>query len=160
MGEAKFYGDYFRNRYSAVTGPASDEFRGWLRESGVPDAVAGLFAGEVLKEEYDAPPIFLPEDGITGLNESVPYPLRDGLLLVARCENGDWVAIDCRRAVGSVGFVCHETIHGAADVYDEFVPIGASFEAFMGVLGRDGVFLWDYFQAREFWLEEGTAGPP
>lgn len=118
--------------YRAPTAPGSPAFLDWLRGCGVGEPVVRLFAVSSLTatRQDECSPRFFSEGTIRGVADDFQFMTRDGLLPVGCCDNGDWIAIDFRRRPGQVGYISHETMHDAPDLYAEFWPVADSFVAF------------------------------
>lgn len=91
---------------------------------------------------------FYGQADVAGVNaaDGIPVCLRDGLLIVGTCPNGDPVAVDVRDRLGEAGYVGHETMWQAADVRDRFVVLTASPGELVEGL-RDGRLPLDYYEA-------------
>lgn len=93
---------------------------------------------------------FYAEDGWLGANaeDFVPIAIRDGLLIVGTCPNGDPVAVDVREQLGSAGYIGHETMWQAGNVRDVFAVLAPGLGALAAGLDEDA-FPLDYYEATQ-----------
>jgi hypothetical protein len=104
-------------------------------------------AGYVLKKASGVSAIdFYSQDGWLGANgdDFVPIALRDGLLIVGGCPNGDPVAVDVREQLGAAGYIGHETMWQAGSVREVFKVLAPG----LGALAADAMPL-DYYEATQ-----------
>src|SRR5579883_1957531 len=99
MDEGKRFQDIVAAR-GGTPGKPSAKFLAWLSSSGVSEPAVKMVGACVLKKSaYVGPVDFYSEKGILGVNgaDNIPIALRDGLLIVGGCPNGDPVAVDVRQ---------------------------------------------------------------
>jgi hypothetical protein len=104
-------------------------------------------AGYVLKKASGVSAIdFYSQDGWLGANgdDFVPIAIRDGLLIVGGCPNGDPVAVDVREQLGAAGYIGHETMWQAGSVREVFKVLAPG----LGALAADAMPL-DYYEATQ-----------
>ncbi|MEQ8785450.1 MAG: hypothetical protein RIC55_04095 [Pirellulaceae bacterium] len=91
---------------------------------------------------------FYGEKGWLGANaeDFLPIAIRDGLLIVGGCANGDPVAVDVREQLGAAGYIGHETVWQATSVRDVFAVLAPGLGALAAGLDEDAMPL-DYYEA-------------
>jgi hypothetical protein len=110
-------------------GTPSTRLLAWLRANGLCERAVAMVGAYVLKKSaYVGPIDFYSEKGILGVNgeDAIPIAMRDGLLIVGGCPNGDPVAVDVREQVGAAGYIGHETMWQEASVRVVFLPLAPS----------------------------------
>jgi hypothetical protein len=76
----------------------------------------------------------------------IPIALRDGLLIVGSCTNGDPIAVDVRENLGDAGYIGHESMWQVKNVREKFHVLAPGLGAL--VVGLDaGVMPQDYYEA-------------
>ncbi|MHB8973762.1 MAG: hypothetical protein ACYC3X_31435 [Pirellulaceae bacterium] len=85
----------------------------------------------------------------TNADDFLPIALRDGLLVVGSCPNGDPVAVDVRDRLRVAGYVGHETMWQAASVHEVFAVVAPGIEALAAELldTVPGAVPLDYYEA-------------
>lgn len=130
-------------------GKPSRKLIAFLREKGLTEEAVTYLAGYVLKTASGAGAIdFYSQDGWLGCNgdDSIPVAIRDGLLIVGGCPNGDPVAVDVREHIGAAGYIAHETMWQEANVRSVFVVLTTGLGAL--AVGLDaGTMPRDYYEA-------------
>ena len=135
--------------YGGKPGKPSPELLTFLREKQVSDeAVAFLTGYAVEKSAFIGPVDFYAEDGWIGANspDYIPIALRDGLLIVGTCPNGDPVAVDVRDKLGEAGYIGHEKMWKVSNVREAFAVIAPGLGALAYGLDQDQVPV-DYYEA-------------
>jgi hypothetical protein len=138
-----------------VITPASPDFLAWLEARKVSPPIIDLLA-EGLPEprkkrrfrwldRWD----FWAEQEIQEDTEEYPRHLKAGLLPIGSCVNGDPIALNLRKPIGSVGFISHDKVWRNDDVRirDYFVVVTRSLGEFARQ-ARDGLLPIDYYQAK------------
>jgi hypothetical protein len=135
--------------YGGKPGRPSAGLLTFLRGRGVSEAAIAYLAGYVLEKSAGVGAIdFYAEDGWLGANaeDFVPIAVRDGLLIVGSCPNGDPVAVDVRDQLGAAGYIGHETMWQAGSVREVFAVLAPGLGALAAGL-RDGTMPLDYYVA-------------
>jgi hypothetical protein len=136
--------------YGGKLGKPSRKLVAFLRTKGVSDEAIDYLASYALKKSAGVGAVdFYAEDGWLGANSEdfVPIAIRDGLLIVGTCVNGDPVAVDVRQQIGATGYIGHETMWQSASVREVFVVLAPSLGEF--ALGLDEERLPpDYYEAK------------
>jgi hypothetical protein len=149
--------ELFREILTAHGGEPSlptNAFLSWLRSHPLSPKAITVITGCVLKKSAVIGPIdFYSEKGILEVNgeEAIPVALRDGLLIVGSCPNGDPVAVDVREQIGAVGYIDHENMWQEANVRSAFLVVAPSLGKLAEGLDAEQLPV-DYFEAKE--LEE------
>jgi hypothetical protein len=93
---------------------------------------------------------FYAEDGCLGANAAdfIPIAIRDGLLVIGSCPNGDPVVVDVREHLGAGGYIDHETMWQAGSVREVFKVLAPGLGALAAGLA-EGTMPRDYHQATE-----------
>ncbi|QEL15955.1 hypothetical protein [Limnoglobus roseus] len=98
-----------------------EQFLTWVNDRGLPrdrgmELLRLAATPEEMKaasEAWEPPPPIYNLGSIVTLTEDDPLgvsPKAHGFLIVGSCPNGDLIAVDGSTDVGSVWFVCHETM--------------------------------------------------
>jgi hypothetical protein len=141
----------FMSACGGKSGTPSSTFRDWLRSHGLSEQAITIVCSYVLSQSNEVGAIdFYSEKGILGVNgeDGIPIAIRDGLLIVGGCLNGDSVAIDVRERLGVTGYIGHETMWQVSNVREKFIPVAASLNELATVLTAGDPPL-DYYQARD-----------
>ncbi len=137
--------------YGGKPGKPSSVFLDWLRSHGLSEQAVAVVSRYVLGKAGGVRALnFYSEKEILGANDKdfVPIAIRDGLLIVGGCPNGDPVAIDVREHLGAAGYICHETMWHVASVREVFFPFAASLDELAAILTDDDP-PYDYYHARD-----------
>jgi hypothetical protein len=137
--------------HGGQAGNASRKLLAFLRDKGLSEEAIELLTGYVLKKSaYVGPIDFYSENGWLGANaeDYVPIALRDGLLIVGSCPNGDPVAVDVREQVGLAGYIGHETMWQSSSVREVFIGLAPSLGQLAAGLD-EGRMPLDYYEANE-----------
>ena len=137
--------------YGGRPGKPSHKLLAFLREKGVSEPAIEYLAGYVLKKASGVSAIdFYSQDGWMGANAAdfVPIAIRDGLLIVGGCPNGDPVAVDVREQLGAAGYIGHETMWQAGSVREVFRVLAPGLGALAAGLDADEMPL-DYYEATQ-----------
>lgn len=135
--------------YGGRPGTPSRKLLAFLRSKGVSEPAIDYLTGYVLKKPASISAIdFYPEDGWLGANadDFVPIAIRDGLLIVGTCGNGDPVAVDVREQMGAAGYIGHETMWQAGSVREVFKVLAPGLGALAAGLEEKALPL-DYYEA-------------
>lgn len=123
----------------------------FLRDKGVSETAIEHLAAYVLKKSANVDAIdFYSQDGWLGANaeDFVPIAVRDGLLIVGGCPNGDPVAVDVRDQIGEAGYIDHESMWQATSVREVFKVLAPGLGALAAGLAA-GTMPLDYYEAIE-----------
>ena len=132
-------------------GKPSRKLLAFLRGRGVSEPAIEYLAGYVLQTASGVSAIDLySQDGWLGANAEgfVPIALRDGLLIVGGCPNGDPVAVDVREQLGAAGYIGHETMWQAGIVREVFAMLAPGLGALAAGLDS-GAMPLDYSEATQ-----------
>ena len=132
--------------------PGSPAFLSWLGTIGVPPELADLFRECVprgQKRNFVRWQYLYSEEEIQSECEKQPRYMKAGLLAIGYCNNGDPIAVDVRKQVGSVGYISHDAVweDEEARVRRFFIFIAPSLIEFAR-LARDGQLPIDYWEAK------------
>jgi hypothetical protein len=134
------------------------EFAAWASQRGVPDQTTKAIlryaaTPEDMREACHAmepaPPVYALGD-IVEMTDADPFGISargHGFILVGGCPNGDPIAIDVADQLGTVWYICHETMHGRPLREVSVRVAGDLTELFEGMATGD--FPFDYFEARD-----------
>jgi hypothetical protein len=125
--------------YGGRPGKPSHKLLVFLRDKGVSEPAIAHLTEYVLKKSAGVRAIgFYDQDGWLGANADnfVPIALRDGLLIVGTCPNGDPVAVDVRDQLGATGYIGHEMMWQVGSVREVFVVLAPGLGALAA--GLDG----------------------
>lgn len=149
MGDAELFRKVMTAK-GATPGEPSLALLSFLQGRGVSDSAIEHLRGYVLSgsDGVNAVDIYA-EDGWLGANATdyVPIALRDGLLIVGGCPNGDLVVVDVREQLGAAGYVAHDSMWGRPSVRDVFLAVSPGLGAFVAGLDADTLPL-DYYEAK------------
>ena len=133
------------------------EFTVWASERGVPIATTEAIlrhaaSPEEMQEAYDAmepaPPVYTLAE-IVEMADKDPYGISaraNGFIVVGECPNGDPIAISLAYELGTVWYICHETMH-SEPLREVAVLVAKDLtEMLEGI--ADVNFPFDYFEAR------------
>ena len=137
--------------YGGKPGEPSRKLLAFLRGKGVSEPAIEYLTGYVLKKSTGVNAIgFYDQDGWLGANadDFVPIAIRDGLLIVGTCPNGDPVALDVREQLGAAGYIGHETMWQAGSVREVFAVLAHGLGALAAGLHEDEMPL-DYYEATQ-----------
>jgi len=149
MDDAKLFREIL-TAYGGKPCAPNAKFLTWLRSQGLSEQAIGVISGYLLKKSaYVGPVDFYSERGILWANgdEGIPIPLRDGLLIVGACPNGDPVAVDVKEHIGAAGYIGHESMWQRESVRSVFLALVPA----LGKLaeGLDEKRLpYDYYEAK------------
>lgn len=121
----------------------------FLRAKGVSEKAIEYLSGYVLKKSAWISAIdFYSQDGLLGANADgfVPIAIRDGLLIVGGCPNGDPVAVDVREQLGAAGYIGHESMWDAGNLREMFIVLAPGLGALAAGL-EEGSMPLDYYEA-------------
>ena len=150
MGDALQFHEII-TAYGGKPGKPSRKMLAFLNDKGLTERAINYIAEFVLKKGTRVSAIeFYAEDGLLGANAEgyVPIAIRDGLLIVGSCPNGDPVAVDVRERVGAAGYIGHETMWQSANVREAFIVVAPSLGRLAQGLDAHRLPL-DYYEARE-----------
>jgi hypothetical protein len=138
--------------HGGKAGNASRKLVAFLRSKGLTEEAIDFLGKYVLKKSaYVSAIEFHAEDGWLGANadDFVPIALRDGLLIIGSCPNGDPLAVDVREQLGAVGYIDHETMWQSINVREVFFVLARSPGQLVLGLDDDRMPL-DYYEAKEW----------
>ena len=136
--------------YGGKIGKSSAELLAFLKGRRVPQSMVDALTPYILEDSIivGAVAIFREEGWLAeNADGYIPIALRDGLLIVGGCPNGDPVAVDVRDRLGDTGFISHETMWQQASVRDVFIAVAAGLGEFVAGLDA-GVLPEDYDEAK------------
>lgn len=86
--------------------------------------------------------------GIREFTENIPgvTPLEHGFLFIGSCLNGDPVALDVADNIGSIWYVCHETMYGTP-LREAAIRVADDVAGLLDGLSNEEGFPWDYYDA-------------
>lgn len=137
--------------YGGRVGPPGPKLLARLSECGLTEAAISLVAAQNLKRAFGVGSIDIySEKDVASVNaeDGIPVCLRDGLLIVGNCCNGDPVVVDVRDRLGQAGYVGHETMWQVDDVRDVFRSLAPSLGQLVQGLDEDRMPT-DYYEADE-----------
>ncbi len=137
--------------YGGKPGKPTRKLLAFLREKGVSERAIEYLSGYVLKKGSGVSAVdFYGEDGWLGANaeDFLPIAIRDGLLIIGTCPNGDPVAVDVREQLGAAGYIGHETMWQATNVRKVFAVLAPSLGGLAVALDQDALPL-DYYEATQ-----------
>lgn len=76
----------------------------------------------------------------------IQVAMRDGLLIVCGCPNGDPVAVDVREQLGAAGYIGHESMWDAGNVREVCIVLAPGLGALAAGLEQGSMSL-DYYEA-------------
>jgi hypothetical protein len=132
-------------------GTPSAKLLAFLRERGVSEPAIEYLKGYVLRKSAAVGSIdFYSEDGWLGANaeDFVPIAIRDGLLIVGSCPNGDVVVVDVRDQLGAAGYIGHETMWQTSSVREVFAVLATGLGSLAAGLAS-GTLPLDYHEATQ-----------
>jgi hypothetical protein len=148
MDDALLFQQIMTN-YGGRPGKPSRKLLAFLCKKGLSEEAVDYISAYVLKKASGVSAIdFYSESGWLGANadDSVPIAIRDGLLIVGSCPNGDPVAVDVREVLGAAGYIGHETMWQEANVRKAFIVLAPALgELAQGL--RDKSMPLDYYEA-------------
>jgi hypothetical protein len=136
--------------HGGKAGEPSRKLFTFLRDKGVTEPAIEYLTGYVLKKSGGVRAIdFYSEAGWLGANAAgfVPIAIRDGLLIVGDCPNGDLVAVDVRDQLGAAGYISHEAMWQATNVREVFKVLASGLGALAAGLD-EGAIPQDYYEAK------------
>ena len=133
--------------YGGRRGKPSRELLAFLRDKAVSESAIEYLTEYILDTASGVSAIdFYSQDGWLGANaeDFVPVALRDGLLIVGGCPNGDPVAVDVREQLGAAGYIGHESMWQAGNVREVFAVLAPGLGALAAKLDAGGMPLNHY----------------
>ena len=137
--------------YGGRPGKPSRKLLAFLRSKGVSETAIEYMAGYVLTKASGVSAIdFYSQDGWLDVNAEVgvPIAIRDGLLVVGSCPNGDPVAVDLLEQLGAAGYIGHETMWQEGSVREVFAVLAPGLGALAAGLD-DARLPLDYYEATQ-----------
>jgi hypothetical protein len=125
--------------YGGKPGKPSHKLLRFLNVKGLSPKALEYISQYVLKKGAGVSAIyFYGESEVLEVNadDYLPLALRDGLLAVGSCPNGDQVAVDLRHHLGATGYIGHEEMWQVANVREEFTVLRASLGRFAEALDQ------------------------
>jgi hypothetical protein len=132
--------------YGGKPGKASRKLLTFLNVKMLSPEAIEYIAEYVLKRGAGVSAIYLyGESEVLEVNADgyLPIALRDGLLAVGSCPNGDQLAVDVRHQLGATGYIGHEEMWQVANVRERFAVLRRSLGRFAEALDQGRVPL-DY----------------
>jgi hypothetical protein len=135
--------------YGGRFGKPSRRLLSFLKKNGLSEDALEYISEYILKKGAGVSAVYIyGESQIleTNAEDYLPVALRDGLLVVGSCPNGDPIAVDVRKQLGTTGYIDHEEIWQIANVRNKFAILSRSLGRFIQGLDR-GQMPLDYDEA-------------
>jgi hypothetical protein len=148
MNDAALYQELIASNGGKMA-KASTKLSEFLRGKGVAEPAIAYFSNYVLKKDFEISSVVLyAEKEILNANgdDYIPIALRDGLLVVGHCDNGDPIAIDVRDQLGAAGYIAHETMWDESSVRTVFKVLAPGLGALATGLEEE-TMPEDYYEA-------------
>jgi hypothetical protein len=131
----------------------NEQFTAWASQQGIPTGVIETLVGSAPKKENLDPEVpyhFSHLEDIMGMNgeDGIPVPaIPNGFLMIGCCCNGDPVAVDFQKDVGSIYYLSHEEMFGNKNLRGVSVRVAKDVHELLRRLGDDPDFPLDYWAA-------------
>jgi hypothetical protein len=131
----------------------NEQFTAWASQQGIPAGVVETLVGSAPnKQDLDpeVPYHFSHLEDIMSMNgkDGIPVPaISNGFLMIGCCCNGDPVAVDFQKDVGSVYYLSHEGMFRNKNLRHVAVQVAKDIHELLRRLGDDPDFPLDYWDA-------------
>ncbi len=135
--------------YGGKLGKPSRKLLAFLQDKGLSSQAVAYISGYILQKGAGVSAIdFYGQSEVLKVqaDDYLPIALRDGLLVVGSCPNGDPVAVDVRDRLGAAGYIGHEETWQVANVREVFRVLSPSLGRLAEGLDQDRMPL-DYYEA-------------